>query len=42
METIDWSKLGFDYHKTDCNVRYSYTDGKWSEMEVTQGVSREL
>ena len=36
METIDWSKLGFDYHKTDWNVRYSYTDGKWSEMEVTQ------
>lgn len=36
METTDWSALGFDYRKTDWNVRYSYTDGKWSPMEVTQ------
>ena len=36
METTDWSALGFDYCKTDWNVRYSYTDGKWSPMEVTQ------
>ena len=27
--------MGFDYRKTDANVRYYYTDGKWSEMEVT-------
>ena len=35
MENIDWSALGFDYHKTDVNVRYYFTDGKWSDMEVT-------
>ncbi len=36
MENTDWSALGFDYHKTDWNVRYAYTDGRWSDMEVTQ------
>ncbi len=32
---MDWSALGFDYSKTDWNVRYEFTDGKWSEMNVT-------
>lgn len=32
---LDWKSLGFDYTKTDYNVRYTYTDGKWGEMEVT-------
>lgn len=32
---MDWSTLGFDYHRTDYNVRYTYTDGRWSEMVVT-------
>ncbi len=36
MENKDWSNLGFDYHKTDYNVRYTYTDGAWSEMQVTK------
>ncbi len=35
MENMDWSALGFNYYKTDWNVRFYYTDGKWSEMEVT-------
>ncbi len=35
MQTIDWSALGFDYYKTDVNVRFYFKDGKWSEMEVT-------
>ena len=35
MENTDWSALGFDYRKTDFNIRYSYTDGKWSDMVVT-------
>ena len=35
MENTDWGALGFDYHKTNFNVRYYYTDGKWSDMEVT-------
>lgn len=32
---MDWSTLGFNYYKTDWNVRFHFTDGKWSEMEVT-------
>ena len=36
MENMDWTKLGFDYRKTDYNARYTFTDGKWSEMEITQ------
>ncbi len=36
MENIDWGGLGFNYHKTDWNIRFTFTDGKWSEMEVTQ------
>ncbi len=35
MEQIDWSSLGFDYLKTDWNVRFEFKDGKWSEMQVT-------
>ncbi|WP_295937839.1 branched-chain amino acid aminotransferase [uncultured Alistipes sp.] len=35
MEKIDWGALGFNYYKTDVNARYSFTDGKWSEMEIT-------
>ena len=36
MENLDWSALGFDYHKTDYNARYTFTDGKWSEMMLTK------
>ena len=32
---MDWSALGFDYHKTDWNIRYTFSDGKWSAMEVS-------
>lgn len=32
---MDWSSLGFDYHKTDWNIRYTFSDGKWSPMEVS-------
>ena len=35
METIEWGALGFDYTKTDVNARYSFTGGKWSDMEIT-------
>ena len=35
MANTDWSALGFDYHKTDFNARFYYTDGKWSDMEIT-------
>lgn len=35
MEKTDWGSLGFDYYKTDWNVRYSFTNGSWSEMQVT-------
>ena len=35
MVDIDWGALGFDYYKTDYNVRYHFADGKWSEMEIS-------
>ena len=36
MENIDWSNLGFDYHKTDFNARYVFSNGAWSEMQITR------
>jgi branched-chain amino acid aminotransferase len=33
-ETIDWSNLSFSYMKTDYNVRCTFRDGKWGEIEV--------
>jgi len=35
METIDWKNLGFGYMKTDYNIRCTYKDGAWGEMEVS-------
>ncbi len=35
MKNIDWSKLGFSYLKTDFNVRCTYKDGAWGELEVS-------
>lgn len=35
MENVDWSSLGFDYQKTNCNARYTFTNGKWSDMVIT-------
>ncbi len=32
---IDWCNLPFSYIKTDYNVRCTYKDGKWGEIEVT-------
>ena len=32
---IDWANLTFSYMKTDCNVRCTYKDGKWGEIEVS-------
>ncbi|MEI6899973.1 MAG: branched-chain amino acid aminotransferase [Bacteroidota bacterium] len=32
---IDWQNLPFGYFKTDFNVRSTYKDGKWGELEST-------
>lgn len=32
---IDWANLSFGYRKTSYNVRCTYRDGKWGEIEVT-------
>lgn len=32
---IDWQHLPFSYIKTDYNVRCTYKDGQWGEIEVT-------
>ena len=34
MKELDWSNIGFGYRKTDYNVRCTYKDGKWGEIEV--------
>lgn len=34
MEQIDWSNLGFGYMKTDFNVRCTFSEGNWGELEV--------
>ncbi len=31
---MDWSNLGFGYHKTDYNVRCYYRNGTWGEIEL--------
>ena len=33
---LDWANLPFGYMKTNCNIRYHYKDGKWSEGELLQ------
>ncbi len=35
MKNIDWEALGFDYHKTDFNVRYNFENDAWGEMQIT-------
>ena len=32
---IDWANLSFGYRKTNYNVRCTYRDGKWWEIEVS-------
>ena len=34
MNDLDWSNLGFGYHKTNYNVRCFYRNGKWGEIEI--------
>lgn len=34
-EEIDWANLSFGYRKTDYNVRCTFKDGKWGEIEVS-------
>lgn len=33
---IDWKHLPFGYYPTDYNVRCTFRDGKWGEIEVSQ------
>lgn len=35
MKEIDWPNLSFGYVPTDYNVRTTYRDGKWGELEVS-------
>ena len=39
---IDWKNLPFGYYPTDYNVRCTFKDGKWGEIEVTQSDKIEL
>ncbi|MDD2277810.1 MAG: branched-chain amino acid aminotransferase [Bacteroidales bacterium] len=35
MQQLDWSNLPFGYMKTNYNVRCTYKDGKWGDIEVS-------
>jgi branched-chain amino acid aminotransferase len=35
MELFDWKNLPFGYIKTDYNIRCSYRDGQWGNLEVS-------
>jgi branched-chain amino acid aminotransferase len=35
MQQFDWKNLPFGYVKTDYNVRCTYKDGKWGNLEVS-------
>lgn len=35
MQQLDWKNLPFGYVKTDFNVRCTYKNGKWGELEVS-------
>lgn len=35
MKEIDWANLSFGYMRTDYNVRCTYRDGKWGEIEIS-------
>jgi branched-chain amino acid aminotransferase len=35
LANLDWNSLGFGYLDTDYNVRCTYKDGKWGELELT-------
>jgi branched-chain amino acid aminotransferase len=35
MQDLNWSKLPFGYVKTHYNVRCTFKDGKWGEIEVS-------
>lgn len=34
MEQIDWGNIGFGYIKTDFNIRCTYSNGAWGQLEV--------
>lgn len=35
MENIDWNNIGFGYIKTDYNIRCTFKNGEWGELEVS-------
>ena len=32
---LDWANLGFAFHKTDCNIRYTWRGGAWDDGVLT-------
>ncbi|MBD5182650.1 MAG: branched-chain amino acid aminotransferase [Bacteroidales bacterium] len=41
-QEIDWASLPFGYFPTDYNVRCTFKDGKWGEIEVTKSDKVEI
>ena len=42
MKDLDWSNLSFGYTKTNYNVRCTYSNGKWGELEVSDSEKIDL
>ncbi|MDE6287935.1 MAG: branched chain amino acid aminotransferase, partial [Muribaculaceae bacterium] len=41
-QEIDWKNLPFGYYPTDYNVRCTFRDGKWGDIEVTSSDKVEI
>ena len=35
MENLDWQNLGFGYRDTHYNIRCTYRNGEWGELEIS-------
>ncbi len=42
MQQLDWSNLPFGYVKTNYNVRCTFKDGEWGELEISDSESLPL
>ncbi len=41
-EPVNFNDLGFTYIKTDYNIRYTFTDGKWNKGELNDSESVDI
>ncbi|NLB93471.1 MAG: branched chain amino acid aminotransferase, partial [Bacteroidales bacterium] len=39
MKNLDWQNLGFGYRDTHYNIRCTYRDGEWGDLEISSSNS---